>query len=83
VAVGEGSFRQGPSLSLFDMLVVTRTDWVRELDVPLVVCPLRWFFCLLGPYGSFHFVPSILPLGGGGVFLFFFVWPGVFKNSFF
>ncbi len=31
--------------------------------MPLVVCPLRWFFCLLGR-GSFHFVPCIPPLFG-------------------
>jgi hypothetical protein len=33
---------------------------VQELDVPFVVSPLRWFFCLLGG-GSFHFVPCIPP----------------------
>ncbi len=38
-------------------------DPVQELDVPLVVCPLRWFFCLLGR-GSFHFVPCIHPFLG-------------------
>jgi hypothetical protein len=32
-----------------------------ERDVPLVVCRLSWFFCLLGG-GSFHFVPCIRPL---------------------
>jgi hypothetical protein len=41
----------------------TRTKHVRELDVPLVVCPFRWFFCLLG-HGFFHFVPCIPPFFG-------------------
>ncbi len=45
----------------FDMLLGTRGVW--ELDVPLVVCPLRWFFCLLRG-GSFHFVPCFPPLFG-------------------
>jgi hypothetical protein len=35
-------------------------EGVWELDVPLVVCPLRWFICLFG-CGSFHFVPCIPP----------------------
>jgi len=36
---------------------------VEEVDVPFVVRPLSWFFCLLGR-GSFHFVPYIFPLFG-------------------
>jgi hypothetical protein len=31
-----------------------------ELDVPLVVWPLKWFFCLLG-CGSFHFFDPCIP----------------------
>jgi hypothetical protein len=34
-------------------------EGVQELDVPLVVRPLRWFFCLLGR-GSFHCVSPFL-----------------------
>ncbi len=30
-----------------------------ELDVPLLVCPLKWFFCFLGHGGSFHLVPFL------------------------
>jgi hypothetical protein len=40
---------------------LSRRVW--ERDVPLVVCPLRWFFCLLG-CESFHFVPCIPPFLG-------------------
>ncbi len=36
---------------------------VRELDVPLVVHPLKWFFCLRG-HESFHFVPCFLTFFG-------------------
>jgi len=42
---------------------------VWEFDVPLVVHPLRWFFC---PFGreSFHFVSCIPPfLLGGSIYL--------------
>ncbi len=51
VAIGEGSSRpgnlsRGPLLFLFDMFFATKGG--QELDVFLVVCPLRWFFCLLG-----------------------------------
>ncbi len=65
IVVGEGSSRlnilsRSPPLSLFDI-------GVSELDVPLKVCPLRWFFCLLG-HGSFHFVPCIPPFLGALVF---------------
>jgi hypothetical protein len=42
---------------------------VQELDVPIVVCPLSWFFCLLR-HGSFHFVPCISPFFGSfGLFM--------------
>jgi hypothetical protein len=68
VAVGEGSFRLGilsggPLISLFDMLLKTRGDL--GTYVPLVVRPLRWFFCR----GSFHFVPCIPLLLGALVYL--------------
>jgi hypothetical protein len=33
-----------------------------------VVCPLRWFFCLLGG-GFFHFVPCVPPYLGALVYL--------------
>jgi len=65
--VGEGSFRLGvlsggPPLSLFDMLLETARGGgrggVQQLDVPLVVHPIGWFFCLLGcgvlPFCSFY-----------------------------
>jgi hypothetical protein len=97
VAVGEGSFRLGvfsggPTLYLFDMLLVIGGGWgnwcspcgspspfiigyasghrrgVWELDVPFVVHPLRWFFCLLGQ-ASFHFVPCIPLFLGALVYL--------------
>jgi len=55
-----GILSGGPSLSLFDMLLAT--EWVQEFDVPLVVCPLWWFICLLG-HGSFHFVPCFALFG--------------------
>jgi len=41
----------------------TQQEGVQELDVPLVVQPLRWFFCLLG-CGSFPFVPCLPPYFG-------------------
>jgi len=41
-----GVFLGGSPLSLFDILLTIRG--VQELEVPLVVCPLRWFICLLG-----------------------------------
>ncbi len=70
--------------SLFDM-VLTRGGGLGTW-VPLVVNPLRWFFCLLGR-GSFHFVPCIhSPFFG--CFGFFFIgsvssssclkWPSLF-----
>jgi len=40
-----------------------------ELDVPFVVCPLRWFFCLLDSGQSFHFIPCIPPFLGALVYL--------------
>ncbi len=66
VAVGEGLSRLGilsggPPLSLFDMLFAT--EGVQELDVPLVVCPLWWFICLVG-HGSFSFCSLFCPFGG-------------------
>jgi hypothetical protein len=60
VAIDEGSsklgvFLEGPPLSLFDVLLMTRG--VQELHVPFVVHPLlKWFICLLGR-GSFRYVP--------------------------
>ncbi len=71
VVVSEGSFRlcvlsRGPPLSLFNILVTIRGVW--ELDVPIVVHPLGWFFCRLG-HGSIHFVPCIPPLLGALVYL--------------
>ncbi len=44
------------------------TRGAQELDVPLVVCPLRWFICLLG-HESFHFVPCFPSLLGALVYL--------------
>jgi hypothetical protein len=61
IVIGEGSsrlgvFSRGLPLSLLD--IFSQHERVRELDVPFVVCPLRWFFNLLG-HGSFHFVPVL------------------------
>jgi hypothetical protein len=42
---------------------------VQELDVPIVVRPLSWFFCLL-KHGSFHFVPCIPPFFGVHCFIY-------------
>jgi hypothetical protein len=39
-----------------------------QFDVPLVVCPLRWFFCLLG-CGSCILIPCIPPCLGALVYL--------------
>jgi hypothetical protein len=47
---------------------ITCTPGVGELDVPFVVRPLRWFFCLDG-CGSFHFVPCIPPFLDALVYL--------------
>ncbi len=63
LAVSEGSSRLGvlsggPPLSLFVMFLVIKVGL--GTYVPLVVRPLRWFFCLLG-HESFHFVPCIPP----------------------
>jgi len=71
VVVNEGSSRlrvlsRGPSLSLFNILLMIRGIW--ELDVPIVVHPLGWFFCLPG-HGSIHFVPCIPLLLGALVYL--------------
>ncbi len=54
-----GVLSGGPPFSLFVMLL-KQPKGVWELDVPFVVCPLRWFFRLLG-HESFHFVPCIPP----------------------
>jgi hypothetical protein len=45
------------------LICLSQLKGVWELDVPLVVCPLRWFFCLL-EHGSFHFVPCVPPFLG-------------------
>ncbi len=68
IVIVEGSSRlgvlsRGPPLLLLDMLLMTRQEGVWELDVPFVVHPFRWFFCLLGR-GSFRFVPCIPPFFG-------------------
>ncbi len=36
----------------------SQQEGVWQLDVALVVCPPRWFFCFLG-HRSLHFVPCI------------------------
>jgi len=61
VAIGEGFSRLGllsggPPLSFF--ICFSWQEGVWELDVPFVVCLLRWFFYLFG-HGSFHFVLCI------------------------
>ncbi len=48
-------------------------EGVWELDVPLVVCPLMQFICVLG-HGSFHFVLCFPPFFG---VLIFYGWQGV------
>jgi hypothetical protein len=55
----------GPSLSLFDMLLAIGKG--SRLNVPLVVCPFKWFVCLLG-CESFHLVPCIPPFLGALVY---------------
>jgi hypothetical protein len=58
---------RGLSLSLFDIFF--QQEGVQELDVPLVLRLLRWFFCFLRQ-GSFHFVPCfLLFLGCFGLFM--------------
>jgi hypothetical protein len=43
-------------------------EGVSELDVPLVVCPLRWGSFVFLDVGSFHFVPCFPPfLGALGI----------------
>jgi len=52
-----GVFLGGSPLSLFDMLLTTRGGsgtWCS----PCVVCPLRWFICLLGCGSSILFLAS-------------------------
>jgi hypothetical protein len=51
------------SLICFSLLEV-----VQELDVPLVVRPLRWFICLLR-HRSFYFVPCFPIFGCFGQFM--------------
>ncbi len=46
-------------LKIFDMLL-GKGGGGQELDVPLVVHPLRWFFCLLGQGPSILFL--VFPL---------------------
>ncbi len=50
------------------LICFLRQQGVQQLDVPLVVHPLGWFFCLLG-CGSFHLiVPFISPILGALVY---------------
>jgi hypothetical protein len=56
------------SLSFF--ICFSRPEGVRELDVPVVVCPLRWFFFCLLQCGSFHFVPCIPPFFFSGALVY-------------
>jgi hypothetical protein len=58
--------RRSNVISLFDMLLATGGG-VWELDVALVVCPVRWFFCFLGRILPFCSLYS--PLLGALVYL--------------
>jgi len=63
VVVGEGFFEAKHLFrrsSPFLLWYASHGRRVWEFDVPLVICPLRWVFCLLG-HGSFYFVPFIPP----------------------
>jgi hypothetical protein len=65
-----GVLSRGPSLSLFDMLLVTGKGLGAWRFAPLRwfaplwwFALLRWFICLLG-LESFHFVPCFPPFFG-------------------
>ncbi len=63
VAIGEGYYKLNTLLEVLPfpyLICFLRLHGVSELGVQLMVCPLRWFFCLLGR-GSFHFVLCIPP----------------------
>jgi hypothetical protein len=60
VAVSEGSFRLSVlsgHLAFHYLICFSQQEEVWELDVPLVVRPLRWFICLLGSFILFLCFP--------------------------
>jgi len=61
IVVNEGLFRLGVflgGLPFLYLICFSRLKGVQRLDVPLVVCPFRWFICFLGCGSSILFLVS-------------------------